>query len=86
MGFCLQDELLWGAAWLERASRNVSYLNYIQSNGQSLGADDSVNIFSWDEKHAGTRVLLAKVELFTDLNTVVIILHYAGIIATLYNV
>lgn len=39
---------------------NVSYLNYIQSNGQSLGADDSVNIFSWDEKHAGTRVLLAK--------------------------
>lgn len=54
------DELLWGAAWLQRASRNLSYISYIQSHGQNLGAEDNVNIFSWDDKHAGARVLLAK--------------------------
>ena len=67
MAFFLQDELLWGAAWLQKASRRVSYLNYIQSNSQNLGAGDSVNMFSWDEKHAGIRVLLAKVKLCTKL-------------------
>eukprot|EP00253_Pinus_taeda_P008910 PITA_08910 len=60
-----QDELLWGAAWLQKASGSVSYLTYIQSNGQNLGADDNVNLLSWDEKHAGTRVLLAK-EVLTE--------------------
>ena len=69
MTFCLQDELLWGAAWLQRASKSVSYLSYIQSNGQTFGADDNVNIFSWDEKHAGTRVLLAKVSLYCTNKT-----------------
>jgi len=67
--FCWQDELLWGAAWLQRASGSVSYLTYIQSNGQTLGADDNVNIFSWDEKLSGTRVLLAKVKLCNNLNS-----------------
>eukprot|EP01018_Ginkgo_biloba_P039452 Gb_09934 [translate_table: standard] len=57
-----QDELLWGAAWLHTASRNPSYLSYIHTNGQTLGADDSDNSFSWDNKHVGTRVLLTKVK------------------------
>ncbi|GLJ16703.1 hypothetical protein SUGI_0286980 [Cryptomeria japonica] len=55
-----RDELLWAAAWLQKATGNPSYVNYIQTNGPNLGADDSDNIFSWDEKHAGARVLLAK--------------------------
>ncbi|GLJ25275.1 hypothetical protein SUGI_0483850 [Cryptomeria japonica] len=40
-----QDELLWGAAWLHKATKNAEYLNYIQANGQSLGADESDNLF-----------------------------------------
>ena len=28
-----QDELLWGAAWLHKATRSPTYLNYIQSKG-----------------------------------------------------
>ncbi|XP_010259480.1 PREDICTED: endoglucanase 17-like [Nelumbo nucifera] len=55
-----QDELLWGAAWLHKATRNPAYLNYIQVNGQSLGADESDNVFGWDNKHAGARILLSK--------------------------
>ncbi|KAH6778742.1 glycosyl hydrolase 9B13 [Perilla frutescens var. hirtella] len=54
------DELLWGASWLHRASANDSYLSYIQSNGHTLGADDDVYSFSWDDKRAGTKILLSK--------------------------
>lgn len=55
-----QDELLWGAAWLQKATRSPKYLNYIQVNGQTLGADESDNTFGWDNKHAGARILLSK--------------------------
>ncbi|NP_001151458.1 endoglucanase 1 precursor [Zea mays] len=55
-----QDELLWGAAWLHRATKSPSYLSYIQTNGQVLGADESDNTFGWDNKHAGARVLISK--------------------------
>jgi hypothetical protein len=55
-----QDELLWGAAWLHRATKSPSYLGYIQANGQVLGAGESDNTFGWDNKHAGARVLIAK--------------------------
>ncbi|TVU21182.1 hypothetical protein EJB05_30806, partial [Eragrostis curvula] len=55
-----QDELLWGAAWLHRATKSPAYLSYIQTNGQVLGADESDNTFGWDNKHAGARVLIAK--------------------------
>ncbi|OWM72214.1 endoglucanase 1-like [Punica granatum] len=55
-----QDELLWGASWIHRASQDSSYLTYIQSNGHTMGADDDVFSFSWDDKRAGTKILLSK--------------------------
>ncbi|KAL5561414.1 hypothetical protein UlMin_031161 [Ulmus minor] len=55
-----QDELLWGAAWLHKATKNPSYLNYIQVNGQTLGASEYDNTFGWDNKHVGARILLSK--------------------------
>ncbi|KAK1272893.1 Endoglucanase 23 [Acorus gramineus] len=55
-----QDELLWGAAWLRRASQNATYLSYIQNNGKTLGAEDNINEFGWDNKHAGLNVLVSK--------------------------
>ncbi|GAA0167618.1 hypothetical protein LIER_22506 [Lithospermum erythrorhizon] len=55
-----RDELLWGASWLHRATGDVSYLSYIQSNGHTLGADDDDYSFSWDDKRAGTKILLSK--------------------------
>ncbi|KAL6182785.1 hypothetical protein ACLB2K_044198 [Fragaria x ananassa] len=62
-----QDELLWGASWIHRASENSSYLSYIKSNGHTLGADDDDYSFSWDDKRAGTKVLLSK--SFLETNT-----------------
>lgn len=58
--FCFfesKDELLWGATWLLRATHDVSYFNFIQS----LGANDATDLFSWDNKYAGARVLLSRV-------------------------
>jgi hypothetical protein len=52
---------LWGAAWLHKATKNPMYLNYIQVNGQILGAAEYDNTFGWDNKHVGARILLSKV-------------------------
>ncbi|PUZ47282.1 hypothetical protein GQ55_7G152500 [Panicum hallii var. hallii] len=51
-----KDELLWGSAWLLWATKNSSYLGYLYS----LGESDSVDMFSWDNKLAGARVLLSR--------------------------
>ena len=55
--------MLWGAAWLRRATKDDNFLNYLQSNGKTLGADDNINEFGWDNKHAGLNVLVSKVSL-----------------------
>lgn len=55
-----QDELLWGASWLHKATKSPTYLQYIQVNGQTLGADEGDNTFGWDNKHVGARILLSK--------------------------
>ncbi|KAG0568289.1 hypothetical protein M758_6G007900 [Ceratodon purpureus] len=56
-----QDELVWGASWLYKATRETSYLQYLIQNGNALGgATNSVNAFSWDNKYAGAQVLLAE--------------------------
>ena len=49
--------MLWGAAWLYRATNDASYMSFINS----LGANDDTDIFSWDNKYAGARVLLSRV-------------------------
>ncbi|KAJ8625345.1 hypothetical protein MRB53_033875 [Persea americana] len=51
-----KDELLWGASWLFKATHNAYYISFMKS----LGADDQTDIFSWDNKYAGARVLLAR--------------------------
>ncbi|XP_042048563.1 endoglucanase 17-like [Salvia splendens] len=62
-----QDELLWGAAWLHRATRNPTYLSYIKANGQTLGADETDNTFGWDNKHVGARILISKAYLVQNV-------------------
>ncbi|KAL3641506.1 Beta-glucosidase cel3A [Castilleja foliolosa] len=51
-----KDELLWGAAWLYRATNSDKYYNFINQ----LGANDEPDIFSWDNKYAGAHVLLSR--------------------------
>ncbi|GLJ24978.1 hypothetical protein SUGI_0478230 [Cryptomeria japonica] len=49
------DELLWAASWLYRATKSPYYSNYIS---QHDGLTAYVNEFSWDLKYAGIQVLL----------------------------
>ncbi|KFK41569.1 hypothetical protein AALP_AA2G146300 [Arabis alpina] len=51
-----KDELMWGAAWLLRATKDKFYANFINS----LGGGDQPDIFSWDNKYAGAYVLLSR--------------------------
>ncbi|CAA7020648.1 unnamed protein product [Microthlaspi erraticum] len=55
-----EDELLWGAAWLRRATGGDSYINYLVDNRQSFNADFNCFEFGWDNKVGGLNVLVAK--------------------------
>ncbi|KAE8650005.1 endoglucanase 1 [Cucumis sativus] len=54
------DELLWAASWVYKASKNSIHLSYIQSNGHILGAEEDDYTFSWDDKRPGTKILLSQ--------------------------
>ncbi|KAF5188569.1 Endoglucanase [Thalictrum thalictroides] len=60
-----KDELVWGAAWLLRATNEGSYLNLLKS----LGGIDGTDIFSWDNKFAGASVLLSRRALLNKDNS-----------------
>ena len=59
-----QDELLWAAAWLFRATRDPQYLQYCVANGALLGGSvNSLIQFDWDNKYVGVQMLMAKVSI-----------------------
>ncbi|KAK1312789.1 Endoglucanase 13 [Acorus calamus] len=51
-----QDELVWAAAWLHRATGDQAYLDYLSNN--PTGAVQPM--FSWDDKNLGAQALVAK--------------------------
>uniref|UniRef100_A0A7N0ZRV5 Endoglucanase n=1 Tax=Kalanchoe fedtschenkoi TaxID=63787 RepID=A0A7N0ZRV5_KALFE len=68
------DELIWGAAWLYRATNKSSYLKYVKTNLHLIGnptskswnirketsSTDAVAEFGWDCKHGGIHILLSQ--------------------------
>ncbi|XP_062111298.1 endoglucanase 10-like [Humulus lupulus] len=59
------DELLWAASWLFHATGDHSYLDYVTGdNGQKFANFGSPTWFSWDNKLAGTQVLLSRISFF----------------------
>ncbi|CAD6266359.1 unnamed protein product [Miscanthus lutarioriparius] len=61
-----EDELLWAAAWLHRASGNATFMAYVRANGAQDGAGNDDYSSSWDDKRIGTKVLLARAVLRRD--------------------
>ncbi|KAL1191431.1 Endoglucanase 14 [Cardamine amara subsp. amara] len=55
-----EDELLWAAAWLHRATNDHRYLDYLTHASSSGGPR---TVFSWDDKFVGVQVLVAKLTL-----------------------
>ncbi|KAK6258216.1 hypothetical protein SCA6_012690 [Theobroma cacao] len=59
------DELLWAASWLYHATQEESYLRYVtELNGKNFANWESPTWFSWDDKLAGTQVLLSRINFF----------------------
>ncbi|PIN08929.1 Cellulase [Handroanthus impetiginosus] len=59
------DELLWAASWLYHATGERSYFEYVTGkNGEDFANWGSPTWFSWDNKLAGTQVLLSRVSFF----------------------
>ncbi|GAU34880.1 hypothetical protein TSUD_269970 [Trifolium subterraneum] len=52
-----QDELVWGAAWLLKATKLPNYWNYIKQNIHNV---KNYGEFGWDSKDAGINVLISK--------------------------
>ncbi|KAM7272873.1 hypothetical protein ACFE04_027537 [Oxalis oulophora] len=69
------DELIWGAAWLYKATRAPYYWNYVEQNihnledsythgsgaGVTYRGGDNFAEFGWDAKHAGINVLVSRI-------------------------
>ncbi|KAF5947608.1 hypothetical protein HYC85_013565 [Camellia sinensis] len=60
-----QDELIWAAAWLHKATKATYYWNYVTRNIHSV--DSVFAEFGWDAKHAGINILLSKFVLDSSL-------------------
>ncbi|ONK56125.1 uncharacterized protein A4U43_C10F4380 [Asparagus officinalis] len=57
-----EDELIWGAAWIYRASNSTWHWEYVARNILWLESSKGAGVgeFGWDDKHAGIYVLLYK--------------------------
>ncbi|XP_078442769.1 glycosyl hydrolase 9B7 [Wolffia australiana] len=58
------DELLWAASWLYHATGEEFFMRYVTETNGRLYADwGKPTWFSWDDKRAGTQVLLSRVNI-----------------------
>ena len=53
------DELVWAAAWLYKATGNETYLTKAEQYYGQFGFEGKTGVFSWDEKTVGIHALLA---------------------------
>ncbi|KAM7266637.1 hypothetical protein ACFE04_004534 [Oxalis oulophora] len=58
-----EDELLWAAAWIYKATNDNSTLDYLQhaSNGGTR------SMFSWDDKYSGVQLLVGQLILSSSI-------------------
>jgi endoglucanase len=54
------DELVWAALWLYKATGTSSYLTYATAGYSSYGFSGNTDVLSWDSKAAGIKVLIAQ--------------------------
>ena len=54
------DELVWGALWLYKATGDNAYLEKAKNYYNQFGFQSKTSVMSWDEKTAGAQILLAQ--------------------------
>ncbi|KAL3690317.1 hypothetical protein R1sor_016626 [Riccia sorocarpa] len=66
------DELLWGATWLYKATKKEMYMYYILNGAAEFGVYKSYSsgtwTLDWDNKFVGVQVLLAQMYMTGDRN------------------
>ncbi|XP_071707789.1 endoglucanase 24-like [Rutidosis leptorrhynchoides] len=68
------DELLWAASWLYHATRDEYYIDYVTiMHGNAFANWGNPTWFSWDNKLAGTQVLLSRVNFFDEVKEISIV-------------
>lgn len=73
-----EDELLWAALWLYKATDKEDYLEYVINKANSFGGIGwAITEFSWDVKFAGLQIIASKV---TDTNSLCLIEFFKNII------
>lgn len=66
-----EDELLWAALWLYKATDKEDYLEYVINKANSFGGIGwAITEFSWDVKFAGLQIIASKV---TDTDSLCLI-------------
>ncbi|WOK93510.1 endoglucanase 7-like isoform X1 [Canna indica] len=66
-----EDELLWAALWLHRATGKADYLDYVVANAEGFGGTGwAITEFSWDVKFAGVQILASKLLMEENLKKV----------------
>ncbi|VFQ92847.1 unnamed protein product [Cuscuta campestris] len=53
-----QDELVWAAIWLHKATNEERYWDYVRQNINTFGM--ATNLFGWESKDAGINVLASQ--------------------------
>ena len=54
------DELVWGALWLYKATGDNAYLEKAKNYYDQFGFQGKTSVLSWDGKEAGAQILLAQ--------------------------
>ena len=52
--------MVWGAAWLYKATGDETYLNKAKQYYQQFNLGGQTGVFSWDDKNTGVHVLMAE--------------------------
>ncbi|XP_078446147.1 endoglucanase 8-like [Wolffia australiana] len=67
-----QDELVWAAAWIYKASNVSFFRDYLAKNVYQLFLDGgNIGEFGWDDKHAGLYVLVSANSIFSNVGAMV---------------
>ena len=67
------DELIWGSAWLYKATEDENYLTKAKSYYQQYRMNGRPTLFDWDDKRGGCQLILAQItgesQYWREVNT-----------------
>ncbi|CAN1842108.1 Endoglucanase 4 [Linum perenne] len=72
-----EDELVWAAAWMFKATKSAYYWSYVIKNTGELDKSGTFGEFGWDTKTAGINVLVAGMIIPSNVTDTTSFIQYA---------